>query len=179
LALGHYGPQPLRVLLRTKRARGYYRPITAELSSAVRCSKKCSRIRGYDVEQADRRREEGLHIRIQIGSGGEASRLSGTGQARLRTERQLTRQAVSGATCPSCRPMLADCSVADRVDTPTSAAVAVMLAVMIAKSGGDGWESNPPGTPQQRPADGFEDRVSGSPSVDQMPAQRPPEMKSH
>src|SRR5712692_7350371 len=25
-------------------------------------------------------------------------------------------------------------------------------------SGGDGWESNPPRTPQQRPADGFEDR---------------------
>jgi hypothetical protein len=26
------------------------------------------------------------------------------------------------------------------------------------KRGGDGWESNPPRTPQQRPADGFEDR---------------------
>ena len=26
------------------------------------------------------------------------------------------------------------------------------------KFGGDGWESNPPRTPQQRPADGFEDR---------------------
>jgi len=24
--------------------------------------------------------------------------------------------------------------------------------------GGDGWESNPPRTPQQRPANGFEDR---------------------
>jgi hypothetical protein len=35
-----------------------------------------------------------------------------------------------------------------------------MLAVIPAKTGGDGWESNPPGTPQQRPADGFEDRVS-------------------
>jgi hypothetical protein len=29
---------------------------------------------------------------------------------------------------------------------------------MTAEIGGDGWESNPPGTPQQRPADGFEDR---------------------
>src|SRR5438132_3313765 len=28
------------------------------------------------------------------------------------------------------------------------------------KSGGDGWESNPPRTPQQRPANSFEDRVS-------------------
>jgi hypothetical protein len=36
--------------------------------------------------------------------------------------------------------------------------VAVILAVMTAKSGGDGWESNPPRTPQQRPANGFEDR---------------------
>src|SRR6266851_1538154 len=26
------------------------------------------------------------------------------------------------------------------------------------KSGGDGWESNPPRAPQQRPANGFEDR---------------------
>jgi hypothetical protein len=34
------------------------------------------------------------------------------------------------------------------------------LAVTNAKFGGDGWESNPPRTPQQRPADGFEDRVS-------------------
>ena len=33
-----------------------------------------------------------------------------------------------------------------------------MLAVVAMKSGGDGWESNPPRTPQQRPADGFEDR---------------------
>jgi hypothetical protein len=41
-----------------------------------------------------------------------------------------------------------------------SAAVAVILAVKIAKFGGDGWESNPPRTPQQRPADGFEERVS-------------------
>jgi len=34
------------------------------------------------------------------------------------------------------------------------------LAVITAKSGGDGWESNPPRTPQQRPANGFEDRRS-------------------
>src|SRR6266849_2401257 len=33
-----------------------------------------------------------------------------------------------------------------------------MLAVITAKTGGDGWESNPPRTPQQRPANGFEDR---------------------
>src|SRR5438270_10624931 len=39
-----------------------------------------------------------------------------------------------------------------------SAAVAVVLAVTTADLGGDGWESNPPRTPQQRPADGFEDR---------------------
>src|SRR2546428_3021575 len=38
------------------------------------------------------------------------------------------------------------------------ATVAVMLAVTAAESGGDGWESNPPRTPQQRPANGFEDR---------------------
>ena len=38
------------------------------------------------------------------------------------------------------------------------APVAVILAVNAAKSGGDGWESNPPRTPQQRPANGFEDR---------------------
>ena len=36
--------------------------------------------------------------------------------------------------------------------------MAVILAVTTAKTGGDGWESNPPRTPQQRPADGFEDR---------------------
>src|SRR5712691_6646496 len=40
----------------------------------------------------------------------------------------------------------------------TSSAVAVILAVKRTKFGGDGWESNPPRTPQQRPADGFEDR---------------------
>jgi hypothetical protein len=38
--------------------------------------------------------------------------------------------------------------------------VAVILAVITEKSGGDGWESNPPRTPQQRPANGFEDRGS-------------------
>src|SRR2546422_5225178 len=38
------------------------------------------------------------------------------------------------------------------------ATVAVMLAVTAAEAGGDGWESNPPRTPQQRPANGFEDR---------------------
>src|SRR6266852_2988526 len=32
------------------------------------------------------------------------------------------------------------------------------VAVANARSGGDGWESNPPRTPQQRPANGFEDR---------------------
>ena len=45
----------------------------------------------------------------------------------------------------------------------TSAAVAVMLAVIDAKFGGDGWESNPPRTPQQRPANGFEDRGGHQP----------------
>ena len=40
----------------------------------------------------------------------------------------------------------------------TFATVAVILAVMIAKSGGDGWESNPPRTRHRRPANGFEDR---------------------
>src|SRR5712664_1553486 len=38
--------------------------------------------------------------------------------------------------------------------------LAVILAVIEAKTGGDGWESNPPRTPQQRPANGFEDRGS-------------------
>ena len=33
-----------------------------------------------------------------------------------------------------------------------------MLAVTTTEIGGDGWESNPPRTPQQRPANGFEDR---------------------
>jgi hypothetical protein len=45
----------------------------------------------------------------------------------------------------------------------TSAAVAVNLAVIVRKSGGDGWESNPPRTLQQRPANGFEDRSLGIP----------------
>ena len=34
-----------------------------------------------------------------------------------------------------------------------------------AKGGGDGWESNPPRTPQQRPANGFEDRGRHQPPV--------------
>src|SRR5712692_3824287 len=38
--------------------------------------------------------------------------------------------------------------------------LAVILAVIAPGSGGDGWESNPPRTPQQRPANGFEDRGS-------------------
>jgi hypothetical protein len=37
------------------------------------------------------------------------------------------------------------------------AVLAVILAVIAPKIGGDGWESNPPRTPQQRPANGFED----------------------
>ena len=40
-----------------------------------------------------------------------------------------------------------------------SALLAVSLALIASRNGGDGWESNPPRTPQQRPADGFEDRV--------------------
>ena len=40
-------------------------------------------------------------------------------------------------------------------DSLKSAGLAVCLAV---RAGGDGWESNPPGTPQQGPANGFEDR---------------------
>src|SRR2546430_6499584 len=35
--------------------------------------------------------------------------------------------------------------------------VAVNSAVTPAEFGGDGWESNPPRTPQQRPANSFED----------------------
>src|SRR5579864_8511842 len=42
--------------------------------------------------------------------------------------------------------------------SPTVAAVAVTLAVMRGKFGGDGWESNPPRTRHRRPANGFEDR---------------------
>jgi len=49
-----------------------------------------------------------------------------------------------------------------RSRSSTSIAVAVNLAVRNAVCGGDGWESNPPRTPQQCPADGFEDRVSDS-----------------
>src|SRR5579864_1393497 len=42
-------------------------------------------------------------------------------------------------------------------------AVAVNLAVITAEIGGDGWESNPPRTRQQRPANGFEDRGGHQP----------------
>ena len=45
------------------------------------------------------------------------------------------------------------------------AAVAVILAVITSKAGGDGWESNPPRTPQQRPANGFEDRGRHQPPI--------------
>jgi len=41
-----------------------------------------------------------------------------------------------------------------------AAVLAVILAVIQPEFGGDGWESNPPRTPQQRPANGFEDRGS-------------------
>src|ERR1700674_2563081 len=40
-----------------------------------------------------------------------------------------------------------------------------MLAVTVAEIGGDGWESNPPRTPQQRPANGFEDRGRHQPPI--------------
>src|SRR4029077_15571505 len=43
--------------------------------------------------------------------------------------------------------------------------LAVVLAVIATKSGGDGWESNPPRTPQQRPANGFEDRGRHQPPI--------------
>jgi hypothetical protein len=56
-----------------------------------------------------------------------------------------------------------------------SAAVAVILAVTTTRFGGDGWESNPPRTPQQRPADGFEDRVF---TVRQRPATYAQDQKS-
>jgi hypothetical protein len=36
---------------------------------------------------------------------------------------------------------------------------------MTAEFGGDGWESNPPRTPQQRPANGFEDRGRHQPPI--------------
>ena len=48
---------------------------------------------------------------------------------------------------------------------PKSAAVAVNLAVTTRTVGGDGWESNPPRTPQQRPANGFEDRGRHQPPI--------------
>jgi len=43
--------------------------------------------------------------------------------------------------------------------TRKTASVAVNLAVIPTKCGGDGWESNPPRTPQQRPANSFETAV--------------------
>jgi hypothetical protein len=59
------------------------------------------------------------------------------------------------------RPVLASCSATDvRQDPQLCTAVAVILAVMTLKLGEDGWESNPHRTPQQRPANGFEDRGS-------------------
>src|SRR5438093_9090609 len=54
--------------------------------------------------------------------------------------------------------MPSDSSATMRGDARLSSAVAVNLAVTAPEFGGDGWESNPPRTPQQRPADGFEDR---------------------
>src|ERR1700675_859119 len=48
---------------------------------------------------------------------------------------------------------------------PEPAAVAVILAVTTTEIGGDGWESNPPRTPQQRPANGFEDRGGHQPPI--------------
>ena len=47
----------------------------------------------------------------------------------------------------------------------TSTGVAVILAVIATEIGGDGWESNPPRTPQQRPANGFEDRGRHQPPI--------------
>ena len=40
------------------------------------------------------------------------------------------------------------------------------LAVIATKSGGDAWESNPPRTPQQRTANGFEDRGAAKTSTE-------------
>ena len=42
-------------------------------------------------------------------------------------------------------------SLAIRQSTATPADVAVNLAVTTGKSGGDGWESNPPRTPHSAP----------------------------
>ena len=52
-----------------------------------------------------------------------------------------------------------------RVGVRCAVAVAVILAVTTAEIGGDGWESNPPRTPQQRPANGFEDRGRHQPPI--------------
>jgi hypothetical protein len=46
------------------------------------------------------------------------------------------------------------------------------LAVTNADVGGDGWESNPPRTPQQRPANGFEDRGRHQPPIIPSPMAR-------
>src|SRR5207245_1802856 len=59
------------------------------------------------------------------------------------------------------RLSLAQAGIPLSVREPIS--VGVRVGVSGAKSGGDGWESNPPGTPQQRPADGFEDRGGHQP----------------
>jgi hypothetical protein len=70
---------------------------------------------------------------------------------------------VQGSRTSQCpRPNVA---MADRLGALTSAAVAVILAVTTTKNGGDGWESNPPRTPQQRPANGFEDRGRHQPPI--------------
>src|SRR5579864_8434370 len=59
------------------------------------------------------------------------------------------------------QPSRADLSAMGRSSPPRCAPVAVFFAVIRHRFGGDGWESNPPRTPQQRPADGFEDRGFG------------------
>src|ERR1700704_25763 len=47
---------------------------------------------------------------------------------------------------------------------------ALAAAVNAAEVGGDGWESNPPRTPQQRPSNGFEDRGRHQPPYIPSPA---------
>ena len=56
------------------------------------------------------------------------------------------------------RPLRKRAAGALVVDEEEHVDVAVILAVIALRNGGDGWESNPPRTPQQRPANGFEDR---------------------
>src|SRR6266550_9313254 len=58
------------------------------------------------------------------------------------------------------RPQIERCSRQVSPGDSTRAAWAGFLAVRSRSLGGDGWESNPPRTPQQRPANGFEDRGS-------------------